>query len=111
MSPFPFVKCLFWLWVDLSLARALSGTEKGLSCVVVRIMLLKCAWCIIWLHLNAGGQLCGCLKVAFPHVCVSWLCVWDSSGIVSAIYKRSLYDVCKGILLIEKYKLNYSEVV
>lgn len=34
--------------------------------VVVWIVQLKCAWCIIWVCLNACEQLKGCLKVAFP---------------------------------------------
>lgn len=60
------VLVLFWLWLKLSLLRAPSGTEMDLSCVVARVMLLKRAWCVIWVRLNAYEQLRGCLKVAFP---------------------------------------------
>lgn len=71
-----FVKCLFYSGSDLNLLRAPSRTEKDLSCVVVRIMLLKTAWCIIWVHLNACERLRGCLEVAFlGDLCVLWMCL------------------------------------
>lgn len=40
--------------------------QKNLFDVVERIILLKCAWCILWVYLNACEQLRGCPKVAFP---------------------------------------------
>lgn len=75
-------------------------------------MLLKRAWCVIWVRLNAYEQLRGCLKVAFPGD----VCSVAGGGDffrkrLSAIKKRGLSDICKGMLLIEKHKLNYSKVV
>lgn len=59
--------------------------------LVYNLGALECLWAVTWLP--EGG---------LPCLCVSWLCLGDSAGIVSAIYKRSFYDVCKWILLIQK---------
>lgn len=65
--------------------------------VVVRIMLLKCAWCIIWVYLNACEQLRGCLKVAFPGD----LCLMAVSlGLLQALSECNL----KGLFYLKSVK-------